>query len=55
MKQRCRKCGQELKDGDKIRVVALSIYHEISSVVTYAIEKPYECESIEHLNCNSPN
>jgi hypothetical protein len=51
MKQICRICGQEFKEGDRVRAVVLSVYHEISSHVAYAIEKPYECISLEHVNC----
>ena len=54
MKQFCKNCGRELKDGDPVRAVVLSVYHEISSHVTYAIETPYECISIEHVDCESP-
>jgi hypothetical protein len=51
MRQICKKCGKEFKDGDKVKAVVLSIYHQISSSVTYAIEKPYECLSLEHMAC----
>jgi hypothetical protein len=53
MKQVCAKCGRELKDGDPVKAVVLSVFREISSHVTYAIEKPYECLSIEHVNCEN--
>jgi hypothetical protein len=53
VKQRCRKCGKELKDGDPIRAVVVSVYREISSSVSYAIEKPSDCLSIEHLECGA--
>ena len=51
MKQTCAKCGQTFRDGDKVRAVVLSIYHEISSAVAYAIEQPYDCLSLEHVEC----
>lgn len=51
MKRACNKCGRSLNDGDKIKAVVLSIFREISSSVSYAIEKPYECISIEHVTC----
>ena len=51
MRQVCKKCGKEFKDGDRVKAVVLSIYHQISSSVTYAIEKPYECISLEHVEC----
>ena len=53
MKQLCAKCGKALNDGDHVRAVVLSIFHEISSSVSYAIEKPYECISMEHVNCDA--
>ena len=53
MRQICKKCGKEFKDGDKVRAVVLSVYHQISSSVSYAIEKPYECVSLEHVGCGS--
>jgi hypothetical protein len=51
MRQVCKKCGQEFKDGDRVRAVVLSVYRQISSSVAYAIEKPYECLSLEHVDC----
>jgi len=53
MKRTCPKCGREFKDGDRVKAVVLSIYHEISSSVTYAIEQPYECLSLEHIDCEN--
>ena len=52
MRQVCKKCGKEFKDGDKVIAVVLSVYHQISSNVTYAIERPYECLSLEHIECS---
>ena len=54
MKQTCPKCGKALHDGDRVKALVLSIYREISSAVSYAIEKPYECLSLEHVNCKDP-
>jgi hypothetical protein len=54
MKQICPKCKKALRDGDRVRALVLSIYREISSAVSYAIEKPYECISLEHVNCADP-
>lgn len=54
MEQTCPKCKRVLKDGDRVKAVVLSVYHEISSSVSYAIEKPYECLSMEHVDCASP-
>jgi hypothetical protein len=51
MRQVCKKCGKEFKDGDRVKAVVLSIYRQISSSVAYAIEKPYECLSLEHIEC----
>ena len=51
MRQVCKKCGREFKDGDKVIAVVLSVYHQISSTVSYAIERPYECLSLEHVEC----
>lgn len=51
MNQTCEKCGKVFKDGDKVKAVVLSVFHQISSSVSYAIEKPYECISLEHVNC----
>lgn len=52
MKQTCSKCGKQFKDGESVRAVVLSVFREVPSAVTFAIEKPYECVSLEHLNCN---
>jgi hypothetical protein len=54
MQRPCPKCGKPLKDGDRVRAVVLSIYREISSSVSYAIDKPYECISLEHVDCDNP-
>ena len=54
MQQTCSKCGQVLKDGQKVKAVVLSVFREISSTVSYAIEKPYECLSLEHVDCVNP-
>ena len=54
MQQVCSKCQKPLKDGDRVKAVVLSIFREISSTVSYAIEKPYECLSLEHVDCANP-
>ena len=54
MQQICSKCKKPLKDGDRVKAEVLSIFHEISSTVSYAIEKPYECLSLEHVDCENP-
>jgi hypothetical protein len=54
MQQICSKCQKTLKDGDRVKAVVLSIFREISSTVSYAIEKPYECLSLEHVDCANP-
>jgi hypothetical protein len=51
MKQVCKKCQKEFNDGDRVRAVVLSVYRQISSSVAYAIEKPYDCLSLEHVSC----
>ena len=54
MEQTCAKCGKPLKDGQRVKAVVLSVFREISSTVSYAIEKPYECLSLEHVDCANP-
>ena len=54
MQQTCAICKKALKDGDKVKAVVLSIFREISSTVSYAIETPYECLSLEHVDCANP-
>lgn len=51
MMQRCEHCERPLRDGDHVRAVVLSVYHAIPSARSYAIEKPYECESLRHIEC----
>lgn len=51
MKQVCRKCKKEFKDGDRVIATVLSVYRQISSSVSYAIERPYECLQLEHVKC----
>ncbi len=53
MRQVCKKCGKEFKDGDRVKAVVLSVYRQISSSVAYAIEKPYDCLSLEHVECGT--
>jgi hypothetical protein len=55
MQRMCPKCSKPLKDGDRIKAVVLSIFREISSSVSYAIDKPYECISLEHVDCANPD
>jgi hypothetical protein len=50
----CEKCGKALKDGDRVKAVVLSIFRQISSSVAYAIDKPYDCLSLEHVDCDNP-
>ena len=50
----CEKCGKPFKDGDRVKAVVLSIFHESSSSVAYAIDKPYDCLSLEHADCDNP-
>lgn len=52
--KRCDQCQRPIRDGDHIRAVVLSIYHAIPSGISYAMEKPYECESLCHLECGEP-
>jgi hypothetical protein len=47
----CKKCQKPFKEGDRIKAEVLSVFHEITSSVTYAIEKPSDCLSIEHVEC----
>ena len=51
MKQVCPVCKKEFKDGDKVKAVVLSVYRQIASSISYAIEKPYDCLSLEHIGC----
>ncbi len=53
MKQKCARCGKEFKDGDSVKAVVLSVFREVPSAVTFAIEKPYECISLEHVDCKA--
>jgi hypothetical protein len=54
MERLCPKCGKILKDGDRVKAVVLSVFRQISSSVSYAIDKPYECLSLEHVDCGNP-
>lgn len=51
MKQICAYCEHPFKEGDHVRAVVLSVFHEIKSAVSYAIEKPYACEELRHIEC----
>ena len=52
MRQVCKVCGKEFKDGDRVKALVLSVYRQISSSVAYAIEMPYECLSLQHVACS---
>jgi hypothetical protein len=54
MERSCPKCQKVLKDGDRVKAEVLSIFRQISSSVAYAIDKPYECLSLEHVDCENP-
>ena len=54
MNQLCSKCQKPLKDGDRVKAVVLSVFREISSHVSYAIDKPSDCLSLEHVACDAP-
>lgn len=54
MERVCSKCQKPLKDGDRVKAVVLSIFRQISSSVAYAIDKPYDCLSLEHVDCDNP-
>ena len=54
MERICPKCQKPLKDGDRVKAVVLSIIRQISSSVAYAIDKPYDCLSLEHVDCDNP-
>lgn len=54
MERICPNCQQPLKDGDRVKAVVLSIFRQISSSVAYAIDKPYDCLSLEHVDCANP-
>ena len=54
MQRTCSKCNRPLKDGDRVKAVVVSIYREITSSVSYAIDKPDECLSLEHVDCENP-
>jgi hypothetical protein len=49
--QICTKCERPFREGDHVRAVVLSVFHDIPSSRSYAIEKPYECEKLTHLQC----
>lgn len=54
MVKRCDYCERPFRDGDHVRAVVLSVYHDIPSARSYAIEKPYDCLQLRHLNCRRP-
>jgi hypothetical protein len=47
----CAVCDRPIRDGQHVRAVVLSVFKEIESRRAYAMEKPYDCERMEHLNC----
>jgi len=48
----CSVCDKKIKDGDDIVAVVVSVFKEIPSEKSFAIEKPTECLEVEHFECN---
>ncbi len=52
MTKLCASCDKSIKDGDDVVAVVVSVFKEIPSNKSFAIEKPTECLLVEHLGCN---
>ena len=48
----CPVCDNKIKDGDDVVAVVVSIFKEIPSAKSYAIERPTQCLEVQHLACN---
>ena len=55
MQRICRNCQRGFREGDHVRASILTVYHELKSKTVYALDKPYECEDLEHINCQYPS
>ena len=54
MIRQCDSCHKILYDGDAVVAAMDSIYHEIPSLHTYAIDQPNKCRGLIHLSCYGP-
>lgn len=50
----CDVCERIIYDGESVVVAMDSIYHDIPSTQTYAIEQPTACRGIIHQACYGP-
>ena len=51
----CMKCDRVIKDGDRVTMEVTSVYHQLPSVKTFALDKGIlECDSetLRHENCH---
>lgn len=52
--QVCSTCNKLLENGDVVRADIETRFVALKSRITYALEKPIECFSVRHSNCNYP-
>ena len=52
--QACRRCNKLFVNGDVVRAQVISRFIALKSKLHYAIEKPEECDWMEHVNCQWP-
>ena len=52
--QVCKSCGQILQHLDKVKAIVYANYIQLSSNVHFALDRPTECEGLEHVDCDEP-
>lgn len=48
----CGVCEQKINNGDRVVAVVVSVFVDIPSTKSFAIEKPTQCLEVQHLGCN---
>lgn len=48
----CPVCYEPIKNGNPVVAVVVSVFKDIPSTKTFAIEKPTQCLEVQHLGCN---
>lgn len=48
----CPVCEERIQNGDKVVAVVESVFVEIPSTKSFAIERPTQCLEIQHFACN---
>lgn len=51
MNKSCYRCHNFIRDEEEIVAVVRTVFHQVASRVSYAIETPTECLKMYHVGC----